>query len=187
MKSPWNHHGFLPARISVLLPFQAMVTCEKSNGKIVGSFKKVPKDAWKPWFNMGHTPKSGICIYIYIIYIIYILFIYIVYIYIYLLYNIEWYDVNQPFLFGKKTIDWVHRGVCYKWTGRISGPAKPQRIHAIFVDCSFLEIVDPANFYLSLLGFTMGFVHFCLGDFMVFPAWDGSSSICHRKSYWKWW
>jgi hypothetical protein len=106
-----------------------------------GKFQKRSPNAWKPWFNMGHTPKSGICMYI-----LYILFIYYIYIYIYYIILNDMMWTSHSYL-GKKAIDWVHRGVCYKWTGRISGPAKPQRIHAIFVDCSFLEIVDQTKFY----------------------------------------
>ena len=89
-----------------------------------GKFQKRSPNAWKPWFNMGHTPKSGICMYI-----LYILFIY--YIYIYLLYNIEWYDVNEPFLFGKKSY-WLGSPWCLlqvDWTNFRPGKASTDTRH----------------------------------------------------------
>ena len=119
MKSP----RFFLARISVLLPFQAMVTCEKSNGKIVGSFKNGPPTLENHGLTWGIHQKVGyVCIY-------YIYYLYIIY--IYLLYNIEWYDVNEPFLFGKKSY-WLGSPWCLlqvDWTNFRPGKASTDTRH----------------------------------------------------------
>ena len=122
MKSPWNHHVFFCQDLSPS-SLSSHGDLRKIEREDRGKFQKRSPNAWKPWFNMGHTPKSGICMYI-----LYILFIYI---YIYLLYNIEWYDVNEPFLFGKKSY-WLGSPWCLlqvDWTNFRPGKASTDTRH----------------------------------------------------------